>query len=174
MDFNEIQDAVGWIIGVFALGIVSLVAGIYNIIKTEKLAKRDIRSADLTNESKEVDLAKIYKAMATETAIEQLEIVNRLKKLEDKSEEQEELIKQQSKIIEEQTKRLDMQEKKIEEQEVEIEKLRCELNNSKIYNNALIQQMKDNNIIPVEQSNLPQKDCESPTIPSTKRKKNGQ
>lgn len=166
MDFTELKDVIGWILGFSATSVIALVVGVINIIKSGKMMPREIKGVDLendeknlTNEEKRLGLAASYKAIAKQAADEALETNKRLTSLEEKVETQETIIKQQAEIITKQSKRLDLQDIKIKEQEDEIALLRCELSNANSYNAALIQQMKDAQLIPIEVSLTNQIDC---------------
>lgn len=180
MDISQAQDLVGWIIGLFASSFIAIAIGIINIVKSGKMLPREVKGADLdndeknlTNEEKRLGLAASYKAIAKQAADEALETNKRLCILEDKVNDQENVIKGQASIIEEQSKRLDLQDIKIKEQEEEIGVLRCELSNARTYNEALIQQMKNSQIIPIDVSMVSQKNCENIRENKGKGRKNG-
>lgn len=160
MDITQIQGLVYWVVGIFGLSLVSLATGIYGIIRSGKMLPKDLKGADLNNESKEVDIAKLYKSLATEAALETIEVGKRLDDLEEKVENQEKIIKNQADIIFTQSERLDMQDKKIEEQDKTISILECKLNNSEQYNKALIEQMQRERITPMSNVNMGMADCD--------------
>lgn len=170
---TQIKDIVGWIIGIVLLNISTVIASVIVWVKAIKMMPKEVKGADLNNISKEVSIASQYDELATKAAEKTLKMQERLSKLEedyeklnDKVDEQDSIIKEQAQIIKEQSLRLDAQDTKIKEQEEEIELLKCELNNAQSYNSALIQQMKDKNIIPIENTATNPKDCKK-----TKNKK---
>lgn len=180
MDSVQIREIIGWVIGVIALNIIAIITGVYSIVKTRKMLPLEIRGVDLNNLGKEVSIADQLEALATKAADKALKADERLSKieesyrtlreengmlkerivcLEDKAEVQEALILDQSVVINEQSIRIDLQDTKIKDQEKEIGILRCELDNSKHYNATLIQQMKDQNLIPFQPSPSPIQPC---------------
>jgi hypothetical protein len=160
MDITQIQNLINLILVVGLGSLVSLATGIFAIWKSTKIAPKELKGMDLDNEGKEADLAKVYKGIAQETALETIEIQKRLRALEDKSEAQDATIAHQAMIIREQTERLDVQEAKIEEQDKIIAVLECKLTNSEQYNKALIEQMQRERITPLTKVNMPLQDCE--------------
>jgi chromosome condensin MukBEF ATPase and DNA-binding subunit MukB len=122
-------------------GVVAGCTALIDFIKKGKMLKRELKSADLDNEKKELEIAKAYDEIATRAVERQMGTQERLDRLEDnyfnlkrKVEEQDVVIAEQKEIIEE---------------------LTCELENNKLYNSALIQQMKDAKIIPIDIETLP-------------------
>lgn len=182
MDITEAKDLIYWIIGILLTSVTAGILGIINVVRAGKLLPKDMKGADLSNKSKEVSIAEQYDELATRAAEKVLKMQERLDKVEGDSETMElgfvslkkdyaelkekidtqaEIIEKQAIIIEEQSKRLDLQEKKIKDQQIEIELLKCELENAKAYNDALIEQMKIEKIIPVDLSSVKDiKDCE--------------
>lgn len=164
------QDLIVWIIGALLINLSTLAISIISWVKSAKMMPKEIKGADLNNISKEISIANQYDELATKAAEKALKLQERLDKIEDdydslseKVDAQDIIIKQQAAIIKEQSARLDAQDTKIKEQEEEIENLKCELNNSQLYNYALISQMKEKNIIPVEISSLNVRDCKKRT-----------
>ncbi len=162
METSTTRELIGWFIGLLATSGIALIIGIFNIIKSGKMLKRDIKGADLDNKSKEVSLAEQYDVLATKAAEKVLKMQERLDQVESQSlsvgnelevlkeriEQQDEIISKQALIIEEQSKRLDLQESKIKEQQEEITRLSNELRKERDRNYSLIAQMQENNIIP--------------------------
>ena len=172
MDITQIQGLIYWVIGIFGLSLVSLITGVYAIIRSGKMLPKELKGADLNNEGKEVDIAKLYKGLAAETALETLEVNKRLKALEDKVENQEGIIKNQASTIIIQSDRLDMQDKKIEQQDEIIFILECKLNNSEQYNKALIEQMQKERITPMSNVNMGMADCDKLSKTKKNRRNN--
>lgn len=181
MDTSQAQNLIGWFLGVLGIGVISIITGIYSVIKVSKMIPREVRGADLDNLSKEISIADQFDELATKAADKAIKAQTRVDELEKKycemeedfkeqkvllsnlsarSEEQDILIAEQAAVIEEQSKRLDLQDKKISEQEEEINLLHYELSNSNAYNLALIQQMKEQHIIPIEESAVIKNDYE--------------
>jgi uncharacterized coiled-coil protein SlyX len=160
MDITQIQGLIYWVVGIFGVGLVSLVASVYAIIRSKKMFPKELKGADLSNESKEADIAKLYKGLATETALETIEVNKRLNALEDKVDVQEEIIRKQANTITTQSERLDLQDIKIEEQSRTISILECKLNNSEQYNKTLIEQMRRENLTPMSSVNMGMVDCD--------------
>jgi len=180
MDFNEIKNATEWFFALLATSGIALILGLFNIIKSGKMLPRDIKKADLDNKSKEISIADQFNKLATDAAERALKLQEKIDMLESASvslqsnftslnsdyallkdmvEAQETVIGEQAIIIEEQSKRLDLQDAKIIEQQEEIETLKCELDNTRQYNEALIKQMRDAHIIPVDVKSISQKRC---------------
>ena len=166
MDIENIQGLVGWIIGVGITGLISIIVGIISIIRSGKMLPKDLKGADLSNEQKEADLAKIYKGIAAETALETIEVNKRLSTLEEK-------VYTQGVIIMEQNETIRIQGEKIAAQDEIISILRCKLDNSEKYNQALIEQMKKENVTPIETKSMNLPDCEEIIKSKKKRVKNG-
>lgn len=161
------QDLITWIIGALLINIVTLGVSIISWIKSAKMMPKEIKGAELNNISKEISIANQLDELATKAADRTLKTQSRLDKLEldyenleAKVKEQDEIIRTQNNTIKEQTGRLDMQDKKMKEQEDEIEFLKCELKNSKLYNQSLINQMREKNIIPIDIAVIQAEDCE--------------
>jgi uncharacterized coiled-coil protein SlyX len=164
MDVENIQGLVGWIIGVGITGLISIIIGVISIIRSGKMLPKDLKGADLSNEQKEADLAKIYKGIAAETAMETIEVNKRLSILEEKVHDQDIIIMKQNETIREQGE-------KIAAQDEIISILRCKLDNSEKYNKALIEQMQREKIAPISQVNMALPDCEEISKAKKKREK---
>lgn len=150
MDFTQIQDVIGWVIGLFASSIIAIVVGIISIIKSGRMLPKDLRKADLENKDKEVSIADQLDEIATRAADRALKTQERLDNLEvdylvlkNRVTEQDQIIREQAKIIKEQSERL--------------KSLSDELCNTQAYNSALIKQMHNANMIPVEMINVNKK-----------------
>ena len=159
-------EIIKWIVGAGITTIVSLFISIITAIKSAKMMSRDLKAADLENKKTEISIADQYDMLATRASERTAKIQERLDKIENENQgiqsqlrEQKETITNQAIIIQEQSLRLDLQDKKILDQEEEISKLKCELENTKRYNSALIEQMKEQNIIPIDVSSVITKDC---------------
>lgn len=157
--FDNFKDSVGWIIFILS-NISALVVSIFTWIKSKKMMPREERGADLDNLSKELEITQYYETLATRAAEKTVQMQERLDKLEKDYDQLEKVIKEQIDIIKKQTLRIDQQDLKIREQEKEIEILKCELHNERAYNSALIQQMKDQKVIPLERSGASLKNCD--------------
>jgi uncharacterized coiled-coil protein SlyX len=166
MDIENIQGLVGWIIGVGITGLISIIIGVISIIRSGKMLPKDLKGADLSNEQKEADLAKIYKGIAAETALETIEVNKRLSILEEK-------VYTQGITIMEQNETIRIQGEKIAAQDETISILQCKLSNSEQYNQALIEQMKKENVTPLETKSMNFPDCEEILKNKKKREKNG-
>lgn len=164
MDIEKIQGLVGWIIGVGVTGLISIIIGVISIIRSGRMLPKDLKSADLSNEQKEADLAKIYKGIAAETAMETIEVNKRLSILEEKVHEQDIIIMKQNETIR-------AQGEKIAAQDKIISILRCKLDNSEKYNKALIEQMQKEKIAPISQINMNLPNCEEEIKTKKKREK---
>lgn len=153
------QALVNWLIGGLAAAIITSITGIFAIIKASRMMPKELKGADLNNRSKEISIADQYDELATRAADKAIRTQERLDKIEDdykKMKEEHEILLENYEALKE---KVETQEIKIKEQDEEIEKLRCELNNSKLYNDALIKQMKEANIIPIEKESLPLEKC---------------
>lgn len=180
MDITQVQNLIGWMVGVFFVGILSIISGVLAVIKAGKMNNREIKGADLSNKSKEVSIADQFEEIATKAAEKTLNTQLQLDKLQqdyknvvERLEEQAKLMSDQADIIDEQSNRLDEQEeiikqqngrideqdRKIEDQNETIAVLECKLNNSEAYNKALIEQMKNAEITPVDLASTKPEDC---------------
>jgi hypothetical protein len=152
MDIAQLQNIVGWIIGVFAVGILSLAASFFAVLRSGKMLPKDLKGADIKNDQDEANLAKTYKAIATEAAQETLTINQRVSALEEQVHDQSIIIMQQSETIR-------LQGEQIAAQDEIIAVLQCKLNNSEMYNKALIDQMEREHVTPVSSVNMRLEDC---------------
>jgi len=180
MDITQVQNLIGWMVGVFLVGVISVVSGVLAVVKAGKMNKREIKGADLNNKSKEISIADQFEEIATKAAEKTLNTQKQLddlqqdyKKVLERLEEQAKLMSDQADIIDEQSNRLDEQEeiikqqnnrideqdRKIDDQNETIAILECKLNNSEAYNKALIEQMKKAELTPVEISSISPEDC---------------
>lgn len=163
MDITQVKDLIGWVLGVFVVGVISTITGVYNIIKAGRMLPKEMKNADLDNKEKEISIAGKMDEIATKAVDKTIKTQDRLDRLEglyeslkDKVVEQEGIIEEQAKVIQEQKERLDKQEEVIED-------LRCELTITKAHNSALIQQLLDEKLEPVR--------VESLDIPELKKQK---
>lgn len=152
MDIETWQNFLGWIIGVFAVGLLSLAGSFFAVLRSGKMLPKDLKGADIKNEQDEVNLAKAYKAIASEAAQEALQINKRVSDLEEQVHEQSITIMKQSETIR-------IQGERISAQDETIAILECKLGNSEEYNRVLIDQMRREKIEPTPKINLPLKDC---------------
>lgn len=150
----------------WAIALVSLFTSIYAIVKATRMGKREVRGADLDNESKEVSIANQYDELATKAAEKAVKLQERLDTLEEdyhklqtESKEHKDTIARLETQIASQGETIRLQATQIEVQEGQIETLKCELSNSQTYISALIQQMKEANIIPVDRADVIKDDC---------------
>ena len=65
MEITEAQNIIGWLLGVLAVGIISIITGIYSIIRSGKLMPKELKGVDLDNRSKEVSIADQLDELAT-------------------------------------------------------------------------------------------------------------
>ena len=156
MEITETQNIIGWLTGVLAVGIISIITGVYSIIKSGRMLPKELKGADLENRSKEVSIADQLDELATKAAEKTLKTQEKYDKLEeryclleDRVTEQDKVINHQNALIKEQTIRLDAQEVKVKEQDDEIYLLREELEGAKLYNESLIKQMQEAGVIPL-------------------------
>jgi hypothetical protein len=160
MDIEKIQGLISWVIGVGAAGIISIIVGIISIIRSGRMLPRDLKAVDLENKMKETSLADQYEEIADRAAQKASKMQEKFDVLEIKLEEFKHQLEEQSKIITSQTLTIHMQSERIDAQDIEIEKLKCEKNNSDIYIEELINQIKQASIIPITPKNIPTlKDC---------------
>jgi chromosome condensin MukBEF ATPase and DNA-binding subunit MukB len=157
----QTQNLIGWVIGTLVVGILSAVTGVVAIIRSGKMLSKDLKSADLENKLKETNLADQYEEIADRAAQKASKMQEKFDVLEIKLEEFKMQLEEQSKIITSQTLTIHMQSERIDAQDIEIEKLKCEKNNSDIYIEELINQIKQASIIPVNPKNIPTlKNCD--------------
>jgi chromosome segregation ATPase len=157
MDTAQIIELSKWVIAIGIGAIVSTITGVILIIKAGKMMPKDLRSADLTNKEKEADVAAKMNDLADKAAEKAVNLQGKLDELEKKYD---------SLKVD-----YDSLKEKVVSQENLINKLQCEVNNYKLYTNALIGQIKENNLNPVEMSSLPIEDC---TQPKKRKGHNGQ
>ena len=165
-----------WIITSVITTISSIVLGAITWIKSAKLMPKELTKAELENKQAEVTLADRYEELAQRAAEKAVNLQGRLDNHEKDIDQLKLTIKTQSEIITEQSLRLDRQDLRIKDQEVEIVSLVKDLNLAKAYNFALINQMKDENLIPLEISTINIDDYKNdikPKRPYTKKAKNG-
>lgn len=153
MDIAQWQNLIGWIIGVAAVGVLSLIGSLFAIIRSGKMLPKDLKGADIKNEQDEANLAQTYKAIATEAAQDALSLNQRLSDLEIKVHEQDILIMQQAETIK-------LQGEQIAAQDEIIAVLQCKLSNSEKYNKKLIEQMQREKITPIPTVNMYLEDCD--------------
>jgi flagellar motility protein MotE (MotC chaperone) len=161
MDITQITELVKWVIAIGFAGIISTITGIILIIKAGKMLPRELKGADLDNKDKEVTIADKFEDIASKAADKALKAQGELDELRDDMQEMRENIRS----LEESR---DAQNTIIAENAQEIAALKCEINNYKIYTSALIDQLKNANIIPVEMASLNLENCKDK---KSKRKK---
>ena len=154
---EDIREIAGWLIGVVLINVVGIVGSIITWIKAAKMMPKEIVASDLDNEAtalenkaKEISILEQYEERARKVMVKNLKIAERLEKLETDYGMLEKIIEEQSIIMQKQTTLIDTQEATIKEQEIELFSLGKALRIAKAYTVVLIQQMKDENIIPVE------------------------
>ncbi len=166
-----------------ATGISALIVSIITWIKNARMMPRDEKKADLENKSKEISIVAQYEEMATKATEKALAAQERLNKIEDELErmreeidalqtkisEQDKIIKQQAAIIEQQEARLNAQQAQIASQEEIINTLKTDLNICLQYSVDLINQMREQNIVPREMPKF--KTISEEQIEKTVRKK---
>lgn len=159
MDISEAQNLVGWMIGIVGVGIISLITGILTVWKSSRMMPKDLTKADLENKLKELDVTDRYELLASKSAEKALQYQQRMSAVEEQAEKNAAEFRlykktQDGRYDELESKYLNLEEivkiqsGKIVAQEEEIALLRLELDSARDYNNILIQQMKDKNIIP--------------------------
>jgi len=145
---------------IFVLSNISaIVVSIFTWVRSKKMMPKEIEKADLENLSTELSIVEQYEELASKATTKMVNVQERLDLIESNYQAMQSVMKDQMKIIEEQTERIDEQDLKIRNQSEEIRVLRCELNNAKLYNSALIKQMQNNDVIPLERSNVVLVDC---------------
>jgi hypothetical protein len=140
---ENVQSVITWIIGSVLLSIVSLIAGIFSVYRSGKILPKEERGMDLDNKIKEAELLDKYKELLNKELETNKDLQQRLDKVEAAQ---------------------DILDGKIEMQEEDIKRLRCELDNARLYNKALIEQMIRNKIVPIKMKDLPLKDCGDTTL----------
>lgn len=171
MESTQIQEFVTWLIGGFFVSLVTFIGGVYAIVKSGRMIPREVKGADLKNKQAELDIVKQYDEIATMASDKTLKTQERLDKIEkdyndlkrsnDALKENYEFLNNEYTSLREEHDVLKItvqtQEETIKRQEEEIYTLICELENARMYNDALIQQMKDKQIIPIDIKTLPLK-----------------
>jgi hypothetical protein len=148
MDTTQIIELSKWVIGIGFAGIVSTITGIILLIRAGKMLPKDLRGADLNNKEKEADVATKMNDLADRAAEKAVNLQGKLDDLEGKY---------NSLKVD-----YDSLKDKVVSQENLINKLQCEIDNYKLYTNALIAQIKENNLNPIEMASLPLADCTQP------------
>lgn len=159
MDITQLKDITGWIIGFLFLNGIAIVTGIFSIIRSGKLLPKEIEEKDLSNKIKEADLASRYEEIANKAAERAIKTQEKFDILDSKIQVITKKVDEQGVIIEEQAKIIKEQARQLLEAEKEIDTLKCENTNYKAYISALIQQMKKEEIVPIEMSSLNLDDC---------------
>jgi hypothetical protein len=174
MDIEKIQGLVGWVIGVGAAGIISIIIGVISIIRSGKMLPHDLKSADLENKMKETSLADQYEEIADRAAQKASKMQEKFEILEIKLEEFKLQLEEQRKIMASQAETIKVQSERIDAQDIEIGKLKCEKINSDIYIQELIKQIEDASITPINPKDIPTlKNCEEVSKVKKKRENNG-
>jgi len=164
MDITQVQGLVGWIIGILATSVVSGIIGIISIVRAGKMLPKDLRGADLENRSREVGIADQYEELAERAAQKTIKLQNRLDVYENG---QLQLEAGQADL----KRQLESQNEVIERQAETIEGLICEINNYKTYTNALIEQIKEAQLIPIDMDSLDLEDCNGYSLRKNKKRK---
>jgi len=160
VDIGQIQNLVGWVIGVGIAGIISAIIGVISIVRSGKMLPKDLKGADLENKIKETNLADQYEEIADRAAQKVSKMQEKFDFLEIQLEQFKKQLEEQSKIITSQAETIKIQNERIDAQDVEIDKLKCEKSNSDIYIKELINQMEQASITPVNPKNMfVLKDC---------------
>lgn len=149
----EIQP-VFWMITTGITTLSSIILGVITWVKSAKLMPKELTKAELENRQAEVSLIDQYEMLATKAAEKAVNVQERLSKNEEDIETMKKTIKSQDETIRLQSLRLDQQDVKIREQTGEINGLVKKLNLSQAYNAALIKQMKNENLTPIEISDI--------------------
>jgi hypothetical protein len=154
------QNLLEFIVALVFMNLSAIVIAVIAWRKSSKMLPKELKGADLENRTKELELADRYDSIAQKAADKAIKLQERLDTLESgqlilkiKVDEQAILITQQTTVIEAQSERMNSQEE-------EIAALVCELSNYRDYTNALIEQIKEANITPLDMKILPTiKDC---------------
>jgi chromosome segregation ATPase len=168
------ETTIGIIFLIFT-NISALAASIISLIRSSKLLPKELENATLDVKEREISLAEQYENMMQKSVTDKKEILSQLDTLEhsysslknvvaDKLlliEEQEIRISAQDEKIEELSKKIRSQDTRIRNQNTKIRKqaeeitvLTKQLDRMERYNCALIEQMKNANIVPLDISEI--------------------
>ena len=100
---TETTEMINWVVGVFLVGIISLIGGAISVIKAMRMLPKEEHSADLDNiskslelKSREVSIADQLDALATKAAEKTIKVQDRLDKLEEDYDTLESIIREQA------------------------------------------------------------------------------
>lgn len=178
MDKLQEMSPVFWMITTAITTISSLVLGIITWFKSAKMMPKEITKADLENKGKELSLVEQYDEIATMAALRAVNAEQRFQSLENENKEMRERLLSQEKTINEQSEtmrmqsiRLDGQEERMKAQDKEIVELVQELTLSQAYNAALINQIRKENLTPVDLSSIDVTEYKNGVNGTTKQKR---
>lgn len=170
MEANNITTILLILTNLIALG-----ASAISLIKSSKLLPKEIADKDLDIKEREMSLAEKYENMMLKSAEDKKEVLGQLDILEHSYTTLKSVVAEKLLLIEEQEQRLNVQEEKITElnnkikgqdtkirnqntkirkQTEEIISLTKQLDRMERYNCALVEQMKKENIIPIDISEI--------------------
>jgi hypothetical protein len=160
MDFKTIINWFNDINGIVIVSIITNIGLFIKIIRDGKMLPKDLKGADLDNRTKELSLADMYDEIATKAA----EKVMKMQEKYDGLEVRFDLLENDQKILKRKVEDQDILLLEYSENSVKqnkkVEYLECQLSNYEKYNSALIQQIRKEQLIPVEMKTLPLKNCE--------------
>lgn len=158
------QELIKWLVASIGTSFVAIVGAVFVWIRAIKMIPKEVKGAELDNKGKEASVADQFNTIALKAAEQAVTLQARLGRIEgdynilktahdllaSKVVEQDLALKDQSRTIEAQTLRLNQQGIKLVEQEELITSLRFDLDTTNEYNSALIAQMKEKNLVPLE------------------------
>ena len=147
MDNIPNASPVFWMITTAITTVSSIVLGIITWLKSAKLMPKELTRADLENKQAELSIVEQYDSLATSATARRIEV-------QDKFDELEMQYKELQKANREILRRFDEQKLEFEKQKEMVESLVKELTLAQAYNHALIQQMCQENITPVDISTV--------------------
>lgn len=149
---TQIQNIIGWLVGLISTSVITGIIGVYSIIKAGKMLPKDLKSADLDNKIKDLSLSEKYELLAEKSAEKAIGLQARLNEYEQ--------VQLKLSIGQEELQRqIEQQNETIGKQDKIIDTLICEIENYKIYTNALIAQIKEAQLVPVDMESLKVSDC---------------
>lgn len=151
---SDTQGFLSWLIPLLATSGIALILGLINLFKSGASVKKEIRSIELENRKRELDISAKVDELSSRNAEKALKTQETLDLVQARllvlCDEHEKLKKEYEVLKADNQKLVEI----VENQKQEIDILVCELNNHKAYINALIEQMKKENITPIKMQNL--------------------
>lgn len=157
---SDAQGFLSWLIPLLATSGIALILGLINLFKSGASVKKEIRSIELENRKRELDISAKVDELSSRNAEKALKTQETLDLVQARllvlCDDHEKLKKEYEVLKADNQKLMEI----VENQKKEIDILVCELNNHKAYINALISQMEKAKLTPIKMENLTLPDCD--------------